>query len=123
MPTRDRRFVRIVLIALVLSACEARPTKSDVTLFVVGSLRADSLGVHGFQVDVSPALDALARQSVVFDNAISPAPSKARREEERLARELDAHITTLRAGPVLRAKLVVHDESTRARLEALGYVE
>ena len=45
-----------------------------VVVIGIDTLRRDALGVHGATRDTSPALDALAAQSVVFENAYAPAP-------------------------------------------------
>jgi arylsulfatase len=59
-------------------ATEARP---NVLLITIDTLRADHLGAYGFRFDVSPAIDALADESVVFERAIAAsgktAPSHA----------------------------------------------
>lgn len=48
---------------------EARP----IVLIVVDTLRADHLGTYGYSAPTSPAIDALARRSLVYDNARSHA--------------------------------------------------
>ena len=45
-----------------------------VIIYVVDTLRADRLGVYGYPRTTTPNLDAVAAQSVVFDQAYSPAP-------------------------------------------------
>jgi arylsulfatase A-like enzyme len=40
----------------------------------IDTLRADHLGLYGHRLPVSPTLDALGSQAVVFDNAVAPAP-------------------------------------------------
>jgi arylsulfatase A-like enzyme len=47
----------------------------DVVVFLVDTLRADRLGIHGYdRRPTSPRLDALAAEAVVFDNAYAPSP-------------------------------------------------
>jgi len=41
---------------------------------VVDTLRADHLGAYGYSRDTSPAIDAFARESLVFRNAYTPRP-------------------------------------------------
>ena len=44
-------------------------------IFLIDALRADRLGVYGYQRrPTSPCIDALAREAVVFDHAAAPAP-------------------------------------------------
>lgn len=57
------------------------PDGPPVVLIVVDTLRADALGVYGYERDTSPNLDAFAREAVVFETAIAAgnwtAPSTA----------------------------------------------
>lgn len=47
---------------------------STIVLISLDTLRPDRLGVYGGRPEVSPVLDALAQESVVFDTALAPAP-------------------------------------------------
>jgi len=56
---------------------ESRATRASpatVLLVSIDTLRPDRLGTWGGQPEVAPRLDALARQAVVFDDALAPAP-------------------------------------------------
>ena len=72
------RAVRAVLLAVTLApltACgEDRPQPPNLVLVVADTLRADYLGFYGFDGDVSPVLDRLAAESIVFENCFSQAP-------------------------------------------------
>ncbi|MEO0652019.1 MAG: sulfatase-like hydrolase/transferase, partial [Planctomycetota bacterium] len=61
------------LLASCLAACDATPLPEgpNVLLLTVDTLRADMLGPYGDRAPISPALDALAHQAVVFDDAWS----------------------------------------------------
>lgn len=48
--------------------------RHNVVLVTVDTLRADRMGFHGYPRDVSPHLDALAADSLVFERAYSTAP-------------------------------------------------
>ncbi len=48
--------------------------RPSILLLVVDTLRADYLGVYGFQGDISPTIDNFANESVLFKNNFSPAP-------------------------------------------------
>ena len=50
------------------------PPRPSIVLVLVDTLRRDYLGFHGFDGPISPNLDWLARESVVFDNAFTQAP-------------------------------------------------
>ena len=45
-----------------------------VIIYLVDTLRADRLGVYGYSRPTSPQIDALAEDSVVFDQTYAPAP-------------------------------------------------
>ncbi len=47
--------------------------RPNVLLVSIDSLRADHLGSYGYERDTSPTIDRLAREGVLFENAISPA--------------------------------------------------
>ncbi len=53
---------------------EPPPTRPSIILLLVDTLRRDYLGFHGFEGPISPNLDWLAMESVVFENAFTQAP-------------------------------------------------
>ena len=56
--------------AAALQGCGGeRPEGPSVVLVIVDTLRADRLGCYGGPEDVSPELDALASESIVFEAA------------------------------------------------------
>ncbi len=65
----------IPLALFVLHGCQ-RPedVEPDIIVILVDTLRADYLGCYGFQGEISPAMDRLALESIVYDNAVAPAP-------------------------------------------------
>ncbi len=52
------------------SVADGRP---NIILISIDTLRADHLGAYGYPRDTSPNIDALARQGVVFENAVAQA--------------------------------------------------
>ena len=50
------------------------PRDVPIIIYLVDTLRADRLGVYGYSGATSPQIDALAANSVVFDQAYAPAP-------------------------------------------------
>ncbi len=56
-------------LSLLLLACGTPTPPPDVVLVLVDTLRADALGATGASRPTSPALDALAAESAVFDQA------------------------------------------------------
>ena len=78
---RPRRAGIALAAAALLSGCDRGPvvpTPGDepvhVVLYLIDTLRRDRLGVYGYERPTSPAIDALARDAVVFDNAYAPGP-------------------------------------------------
>lgn len=59
--------------ALAQRATGTRPAP-NVLFISVDTLRADHLGCYGYARDTSPHIDALAKQSVRFENALTQAP-------------------------------------------------
>jgi len=64
---------------LLLGGCDRRPLAAaerppDVVFVLADTLRADRLGVYGHSGGLSPTLDAIAREGVVFERALSQAP-------------------------------------------------
>jgi arylsulfatase A-like enzyme len=53
---------------------DASPSTPSVLVLLVDSLRADRLGCYGATPSPTPALDALAKSGVVFEQAIAQAP-------------------------------------------------
>ncbi|MEW6270922.1 MAG: sulfatase [Thermodesulfobacteriota bacterium] len=81
--SRRRRLVLaglaagVIVLALVAARAwrPAEPARRPSIVFLlVDTLRADALGAYGFQGPVSPRLDALAEESVLFERAFSQAP-------------------------------------------------
>ncbi len=71
--------LRLALFALLLgslglASCDVQMPPRSVILIVVDTLRADHLGLYGYERDTSPELDALARDAAIFDNAFAPSP-------------------------------------------------
>ena len=60
-------------LSLVGVGCQAAPPHS-VVLIVVDTLRADHLGVYGYDRPTSPNLDAWAEDGAVFEHAFSTSP-------------------------------------------------
>jgi arylsulfatase A-like enzyme len=64
-----------LLLALWLAACAGEaPRPRSVVLVVVDTLRADHLGVYGYERPTSPALDRRAAGAAVFERAWSTSP-------------------------------------------------
>ena len=59
----------LVATALAAPPPAASAPKANVLILVVDTLRADVLGTYGEPSPTSPRIDALAKQSLVFDRA------------------------------------------------------
>ena len=55
-------------------ALEPTAAQPSMVLILVDTLRRDYLGFHGFEGPISPNLDWLAKESMVFENAFTQAP-------------------------------------------------
>jgi arylsulfatase A-like enzyme len=64
----------VVATLLVLSACQRSAPKPSIILILVDTLRADYLGVYGFDGPISPRIDAFVAESVLFENCFAQAP-------------------------------------------------
>src|SRR6516165_6559770 len=81
-PKRSRRlYGSLCLMVLALSSCrsESSPARGRLNLLLVtiDTLRADRLGCYGYSKIETPNLDKIARQGVLFENAVAPAPLTA----------------------------------------------
>lgn len=82
MPGSGRLIAAALLAASAasLAGCGRRPATDDggtprhVVLISIDTCRADHLGCYGYPAPVSPNLDALSRESTLFNEALSPCP-------------------------------------------------
>jgi hypothetical protein len=69
-------FAMTVLgLALVPLMAGTRVTRPSIVLISVDTLRADHLGVYGYDRHTSPFLDSIARDGTVFDDVVVPLPT------------------------------------------------
>jgi arylsulfatase A-like enzyme/cytochrome c-type biogenesis protein CcmH/NrfG len=68
------RRLWILLILIVLPSIAAAADPPSIILITIDTVRADRMGFLGSTRGLTPQLDALARQSVVFERAYSQAP-------------------------------------------------
>lgn len=76
---RGRRRIPHFALALLFSVATVSaeapaPVPPNIIILLTDTLRADYLGCYGFDGDVSPNIDRLARESIRFDRCIAPAP-------------------------------------------------
>lgn len=73
------RVLEPILLAAVLAAAvscsgERQPSGPPVILITVDTLRADHLGVYGYERPTSPRLDGWAEEAAVFEQAVATSP-------------------------------------------------
>lgn len=67
----------VAALALAIVACGSEPAPRSVVLVTIDTLRADRLGIYGWPRGTSPAIDALAAESTVFEHAVPTCPATA----------------------------------------------
>lgn len=71
-----QRHARVLVATALLCACSngdvERPR--SVILISIDTLRADHLGAYGYERPTSPSLDTFAKEGVLFERAMAPAP-------------------------------------------------
>ena len=76
MKRASRHVATSLLALLAIAACspgEVTPSGPRLLLLLtVDTLRADHLGAYGSERSLTPNLDALAAESLVFDTAYAP---------------------------------------------------
>ena len=69
-----RIFPALLFAFVVLPVSAPAATKPNIVLITLDSTRADRMGFLGAKAKLTPNLDGLARQSMVFEQAYSQAP-------------------------------------------------
>ncbi|MCI0412002.1 tetratricopeptide repeat protein [bacterium] len=71
-------FIRVrtifYLLCCVLPSAGIAASQSDVVLITIDTLRADRVGCYGYTKAETPAMDRLAKEGILFKNAISHVP-------------------------------------------------
>jgi arylsulfatase A-like enzyme len=67
----------VAMVGCRSKAPELRARNANIVLFSIDTWRADHLSVYGYGRPTTPALERLARDAIVFDNAFSAAPETA----------------------------------------------
>ena len=65
----------VVLLCALLAGCGSEGSRPNILLISLDTTRADHLGCYGYERDTSPRLDALAKESTLFEHAFAPMPS------------------------------------------------
>ena len=71
----ERVWIIVILFVIAISGCNAPPgppqEPKNLVILSIDTLRADHLGLYGYPHPTSPNLDRFARESVVFEQAIT----------------------------------------------------
>src|SRR5271169_562713 len=70
-------FVGLVTLGSCKSGSAPSPRQLNLLLVTIDTLRPDRLGCYGYSKIETPNLDKIARQGVLFENAVAPAPLTA----------------------------------------------
>jgi arylsulfatase A-like enzyme len=70
--TRSARCLLVAAFFMIASCAEPEPSRPNLLLVSIDSLRADHLHAYGYERETSPNLDRLADEGVLFSNALSP---------------------------------------------------
>src|ERR1700675_3669546 len=69
-----RKFIAGVSLIFVSFAFAAAASKPNLVLITLDSTRADRMGFLGTKAALTPNLDRLARESIIFEHAYAQAP-------------------------------------------------
>ncbi len=74
--TRARFSLLLAAVGLLAGACSLSddPTRPDILLITVDTLRADALGAYGADEARTPRIDQLAADGTVYERAVTPMP-------------------------------------------------
>src|ERR1700682_3563203 len=62
-------------LALILGACgQNKPSRPNILIITVDTLRADRVGCYGYAGGLTPNIDAMARDGIVFERAVAQVP-------------------------------------------------
>lgn len=73
-PSRIARWAGVAATLLALSCTDPPASRPNVLVLLGDTVRADRMGVYGYEHDTTPHIDAFAKGARVFERASSPAP-------------------------------------------------
>ncbi len=74
---RRRRSLGLLLLLAAAAACRQAapaPSRPNVLVVTIDTIRADHVGAYGSASGATPSIDALAREGILFEQAIAAAP-------------------------------------------------
>lgn len=72
---RIRTVLPLSCIALAVLGCPEPPPRQNVVVVSIDTLRPDHLGAYGYERPTSPRIDRFREDGVLYEEAITPAPS------------------------------------------------
>ncbi|MCF6283807.1 MAG: sulfatase-like hydrolase/transferase [Candidatus Hydrogenedentes bacterium] len=93
------------------------PRRPNIVIFLIDTLRADRLGVYGYERPTSPNIDALAEEGVCFTRADSAAPWTLPSVVSMMTSKYPVEHQVITDGREIRAS----DPVLAERLKVLGY--
>ncbi len=100
----------LVLLALVLAGCgDTPPSHLNIVLISIDTLRADHVGLYGYERGTTPRLDALGAESLVFERAYSSA-----------SHTLPAHVSLLTGVEPYHHGVITSDDALPAEISTLA---
>ena len=105
---------------MMLAAVMASP---DVFFVTVDTLRADHLGMYGYERPTSPNLDALAAKSLRFDNCVCEVPLTSPSFGSMLASRYPRSTATTRNGLPMPATVVRRLDGTMEVVQSSTYAD
>ncbi len=79
----------VLLLACLVAGCPSEPGPPNVVLVTVDTLRADRMGIYGYDGDTTPRIDAFFRDHTVVGRAITSAPCTVPAMRQLLTGRLD----------------------------------
>ena len=69
-------FILSLVFFLIVAIFVFRPgySRPNIILISIDTLRRDHVGIYGYKRDTTPTIDAVAREGIYFENAVSAAP-------------------------------------------------
>src|SRR5260370_35409361 len=68
------RALLLVGLALVPGGCRHNKPRPNILIITVDTLRADRVGCYGYAGGLTPKVDQLAKDAIVFERGVEPGP-------------------------------------------------
>lgn len=116
-PRHAWRTLRPLTLAVLAGCAAEEPPRPNLLLVTVDTLRADALGLYGYDRPTSPGIDAWARQATRFEAAMATSSWTL----PTLATLMSGELPSTTHTPDFAAALPLEFETLAERLRAAGY--